>query len=143
MMTFNFRPADFLLDTVLNPTRDAELDQAEPQQLKNACGIIPDFFVSACVNADPLTLENVAEGMDQAYPYGSAIGGFGYELNGAISDAGTYTSEYDDDPDLPPYARYIFEDTDLGGSFELFVYPYAITALRDRQTREVKIGRFD
>lgn len=139
MMTFNFRPADFLLDTVLNPTRDANLDQAEPQQLKNACGIIPDFFVDACVNAEKLTLENVAKGMDQAYQFG----GFGYELNGTISDSGIYSSAYDDDSDLPPYARYIFEDSDLGGALELFVYPYAITALRDRETREVKIGRFD
>lgn len=139
MTTFSFRPADVLLDTVLNPTRDANLDQAEPQQLKNAAGIIPDFFVAACVNADPLTLENVAEGMDRAYQFG----GFAYPLNGTISDKGIYQSPYDDDSDLPPYARYIFEDTDLGGAFELFVYPYAITALRDRETRETKIGRFD
>jgi len=136
---FNLRPADFLLDTVLNPTRDADLDNAQPQQLKDACGIIPDFFVAACVNAEKLTLENVAAGMDSAYQFG----GFGYELNGTISDDGIYSSPYDDDSDLAPYARYIFEDTDLGGALELFVYPYAITALRDRETRETKIGRFD
>lgn len=139
MNTFTFRPADVLLDTVLNPTRDADLDNAQPQQLKNACGIIPDFFVSACVNADPLTLENVAAGMDNAYQFG----GFTYALNGTVSDSGIYQSPYDEDADLAPYARYIFEDTDLGGALELFVYPYAITALRDRETREVKIGRFD
>lgn len=136
---FNLRPADVLLDTVLNPSRDADLDNAQPQQLKDACGIIPDFFVSACVNADPLTLENVAAGMDAAYQFG----GFAYALKGVINDEGIYSSTYDDDPNLSPYARYIFEDTDLGGALELFVYPYAITALRDRETREFKIGRFD
>jgi hypothetical protein len=139
MTTFNFRPADVLLDTVLNPTRDADLDNAQPQQLKEACGIIPDFFVAACVNAEKLTLENVAAGMDSAYQFG----GFAYPLNGTISDDGVYSSPYDDDADLAPYARYIFEDSDLGGALELFVYPYAITALRDRETRETKIGRFD
>jgi hypothetical protein len=103
--------------------------------LAEACGIIPDFFCQACIEAgDALTLDAIAAGMDNAYQFG----GFCYPFNGTIDDHnGTYQSEHDDDPALAPLARFIFE------GFELFVYEYGIAAIRDRATRETKIARFD
>ena len=85
--------------------------------------------------AAPLTLDNIAAGMDSVYQFG----GFNaYPFKGSIDDHdGTYQSEYEDDDALPPLARFIFE------GFELFVYEYGIAAIRDRATRETKIARFD
>jgi len=132
--TINVRPSDLLLDRVFNPARDEQLGGATPAQLAEACGIIPDFFCQACMTADPLTLDNIAAGMDDAYQFG----GFCYPFNGTVDDHdGTYQSEHDDDPALAPLARFIFE------GFELFVYEYGIAAIRDRATRQTKIARFD
>ena len=132
--TLNVRPSDLLLDRVFNPARDEQLGGATPAQLAEACGIIPDFFCQACMTADPLTLDNIASGMDDAYQFG----GFSYPFSGTVDDHdGTYQSEHDDDPALAPLARFIFE------GFECFVYEYGITAIRDRATRQTKIARFD
>ena len=133
--TLNIRPSDILLDRVFNPAQDADIGGATPKQLAEACGIIPDFFCQACIEAgDALTLDAIAAGMDNAYQFG----GFCYPFNGTIDDHnGTYQSEHEDDDALPPLARFIFE------GFELFVYEYGIAAIRDRATRETKIARFD
>ena len=128
-----FRPSDILLDRVLNPARDADIGSATPALIIEACGIIPDFFCQACCTADPLTLDAIASGMDDAYQYG----GFSYPFGGSLTDAGLYQSSHDDDPDMPPLARFTFE------GFECFVYHYGIAAIRDRATGETKIARFD
>jgi hypothetical protein len=133
--TLNVRPSDILLDRVFNPASDDNLGGATPAQLAEACGIIPDFFCQACIEAEPLTLDAIAAGMDNAYQFG----GFGsYPYKGTVDDHnGTYQSEYEDDDALAPLARFIFE------GFECFVYEYGIAAIRDRATRETKIARFD
>ena len=129
------RTSDLILDRKFNPTRSVDYDLATPRQLMEACGIIPDFFCQACLMASPLTLDNIAAGMDSVYQFG----GFNaYPFKGSIDDHdGTYQSEHEDDDALPPLARFIFE------GFECFVYEYGIAAIRDRATRETKIARFD
>jgi hypothetical protein len=135
IIEMKLRPSDVMLDRVFNPAADDQLGGATPAQLAEACGIIPDFFCQACLMASPLTLDNIAAGMDSVYQFG----GFNaYPFKGSIDDHdGTYQSEYEDDDALPPLARFIFE------GFELFVYEYGIAAIRDRATRETKIARFD
>ena len=135
IIEMKLRPSDVVLDRVFNPAADDQLGGATPAQLAEACGIIPDFFCQACLMAAPLTLENIAAGMDSVYQFG----GFNaYPFKGSIDDHdGTYQSEHDDDDALPPLARFIFE------GFECFVYEYGIAAIRDRATRETKIARFD
>ena len=135
IIEMKLRPSDVVLDRVFNPAADDQLGGATPAQLAEACGIIPDFFCQACLMAAPLTLDNIAAGMDSVYQFG----GFNaYPFKGSIDDHdGTYQSEYEDDDALPPLARFIFE------GFELFVYEYGIAAIRDRATRETKIARFD
>jgi hypothetical protein len=94
MQTLTFRPSDVLLDRVLNPAGDLMLGDCEPEHLIEACGIIPEFFAQACLSADPLTLDAIAAGMDNAYQFG----GFCYPFNGTVDDHnGTYQSEHDDD----------------------------------------------
>ena len=134
VIEMKMRPSDVILDRVYNPAADDQLGEATPAQLAEACGIIPDFFCQACLMASPLTLDNIAAGMDSVYQFG----GFNaYPFKGSIDNhVGTYQSEHDDDA-LPPLARFIFE------GFELFVYEYGIAAIRDRATRETKIARFD
>jgi hypothetical protein len=135
VLSFTLRPSDVVLDRVYNPAADDQLGGATPAQLAEACGIIPDFFCQACLMASPLTLENIAAGMDSVYQFG----GFNaYPFKGSIDDHdGTYQSEHDDDDALPPLARFIF------GGFECFVYAYGIAAIRDRATRQTKVARFD
>ena len=129
----NLRPSDILLDRVLNPLDDPAIGSSRPVDIVEACGIIPDIFCQACLSSDPLLIDIIADNMDAVYQFG----GFSYDFGGSISPDGRYCSAYDDDDDLAPLARFIYD------RFELFVYPYAITALRDRNTRDVKIGRFD
>ena len=135
VIEMKLRPSDVVLDRVFNPAADDQLGGATPAQLAEACGIIPDFFCQACLMAAPLTLDNIAAGMDSVYQFG----GFNaYPFKGSIDDHdGTYQSEHEEDEALPPLARFIFE------GFELFVYEYGIAAIRDRATRETKIARFD
>jgi hypothetical protein len=135
VIEMKLRPSDVVLDRVFNPAADDQLGGATPAQLAEACGIIPDFFCQACLMAAPLTLDNIAAGMDSVYQFG----GFNaYPFKGSIDDHdGTYQSEHEDDDALPPLARFIFE------GFECFVYEYGIAAIRDRATRETKIARFD
>ena len=135
VIEMKMRPSDVILDRVYNPAADDNFGGATPAQLAEACGIIPDFFCQACLMASPLTLDNIATGMDSVYQFG----GFNaYPYKGSIDDHdGTYQSEHEDDDALPPLARFIFE------GFECFVYEYGIAAIRDRATRETKIARFD
>ena len=138
-----FGSSDVVLryDHEYNPANDVDFGGATPAQLAEACGIIPDFFCQACLMAAPLTLENIAAGMDSVYQFG----GFNAYPNdlfigllGSIDDHdGTYQSEHEEDEALPPLARFIFE------GFECFVYVYGLAAIRDRATRETKIARFD
>jgi hypothetical protein len=141
VLNFTLRPSDVVLDRVYNPTRSADFGDATPSQLAEACGLIPDFFAAACVRPLKLTLDNIADGMDDAYQYG----GFA-----AYPSRQHYRRRYlpkrrryllyqsdDGDDDMPPLVRFIFD------GFECFVYQYAITAIRDRATRQTKIARFD
>jgi len=133
LQKMEIRPSDILLDRVLNPTDDPIVGSTTAAHVIESCGVIPDIFCQACLSSDPLLLETIAEGMDAIYMFG----GFVYSLGGAVSPEGRYHSEHEDDDCLAPLARFIYD------RFELFVYPYAITAIRDRNTREVRIGRFD
>ena len=143
-IAMTLRPADILLDRVLNPADNADLNQWQPDHLVEACGIIPDFFVSACItaeqeNPDTLTLQHIADGMDRVYQFG----GFGYEMNwpGTLDADGVYTSPHDEDSPLPPLVRFAFNSG--ARVFECFVYECAITAIRERGTASLFIGRFD
>ena len=133
MQTLTFRPSDVLLDRVLNPAGDLMLGDCEPEHLIEACGIIPEFFAQACLSADSLTLDEIANQMDEAYSFG----GFRYSFGGNITLSGVYQSEHPTDDDLPPLARFIFD------RFECFVYQYGIVGIRDRESREHKLARFD
>ena len=136
------RPSELILDRVLNPAGDADLNRAQPAQLLEACGIIPDFFVTACItaeqeNPDTLTLQHIADGMDRVYQFG----GFGYPWPGTLDADGVYTSPHDGDSPLPPLVRFAFNSG--ARVFECFVYDCAITAIRERGTASLFIGRFD
>jgi hypothetical protein len=150
-----FRISDLALRRIINPAKSKDLSEVDPKRIIEACGIIPDFFASACCrltselddlelsgfpNEVEISLDCVAEAMDGEYGYG----GFGqYPFHGSLDADGTYRSpEGDDDPPLPPLARYAFPRGDAP-RFECFVYQYAITALREIATGETRIARFD
>ncbi len=130
-------PAWVFLENKLNPSGDENLATVPDDRLREACGIIPEFFLNAVMEntekAEGPTLENVSEGMDAAYRFG----GFSYPFEGAVSPEGVYHSPHEGDEPLPPLVRFAH------GNLELFIYQYAITALRDRSTGAFKAGRFD
>jgi hypothetical protein len=135
------RASEFLLDRTLAPSLNSQWKKAfSSNDLIEACGIIPDFFLDACIRAThdlDGTLSAVAQEMDRAYQ----MGGFGsYTFTGELSADGLYTFDAFDehqDPPLQPYARFRFKN------FECFVYPYAITAIRDIDSGESMAARFD
>jgi len=132
VIELQIRPSDVLLDRVLNPARCEQIGQASPDDILEACGIIPDFFTAAIIGHNARTLDEIAAAMDAEYQFG----GFSYAWQGTVEPDGTYASP-DDDP-LPPLCRFGFE-----GRFFCYVYPYGITAIIDRETGGQKIGRFD
>ena len=104
-----------------------------PEVTREYLGILPDFFISATQGlADTGTLDQVADAMDDVYGYG----GFRYPFGGTVTDCGTYKSP--EDPDLPWMAQVSYLDR-----FTMYCYPYAITAIRDNDTGDTRIGRFD
>ena len=102
-----------------------------PEVTREYLGIIPEFFMEA-VQYGGDTLDTVADAMDLIYGYG----GFRFPFSGTVTDTGVYTTP--DDPDLQPYATISYLDR-----FTMYCYPYAITAIRDNDTGDTKIGRFD
>ena len=104
-----------------------------PDVTREHLGILPEFFISATQGLENTgTLDQVADAMDEIYGFG----GFCYPFSGTVTDSGTYQTP--EDPDLEPYATISYLDR-----FTMYVYPYAITAIRDNDTGETRIGRFD
>ncbi len=138
----NFRASDILLDRVLNPAKDQDTGRNRPEDLVEACGIIPDFFLEACHFAKDsetgLTLDNVCAGMDNAYQFG----GFGsYPWTGSLDHNGTYhadNTDMSDDAPLAPLARFGFE-----GRVFCYVYDYGVAAVRIGLDGPYKVARFD
>jgi len=133
MDNLKFRAADLLLDRVLNPTNSPEFARYWDDDLIEYCGLIPDFFCVAVMDADPMTLDEIAAHMDECYQFG----GFSHPFGGDLTIEGVYQSEHAEDPDLHPIARFSFD------RFQCFVYQYGLCAIRDASTGELKIGRFD
>ena len=153
IIDLNFRASEYILDRVLNPNHDPDIGNARPVDLVEACGIIPDFFCTACCEAQQnrpawnegkTTLLDIANKMDDAY----GCGGFAQYLSGhnnslsGVDARGVYS--YPDDPDLHPLARFGFADR-----FLLYVYDYGMCAIVDTapdpdNTAPVQyIARFD
>ena len=107
--------------------------EAYPEVTREYLGILPEFFIHATqALGEDHTLDSLSEAMDEVYGFG----GFQYPFGGTVADCGAYKSP--DDPDLQPYATISYLDR-----FTMYCYPYAITAIRDNDTGETKIGRFD
>ena len=88
-----------------------------PEVTREYLGILPEFFIHATqALGEDHTLDSLSEAMDEVYGYG----GFQYPFGGTVADCGTYLDR-----------------------FTMYCYPYAITAIRDNDTGETKIGRFD
>ena len=104
-----------------------------PEVTREHLGILPQFFIHATQELGPdHTLDSLAEAMDEVYGYG----GFRFPFSGTVTDSGIYKAP--EDPDLPWMAQVSYLDR-----FTMYCYPYAITAIRDNDTGETKIGRFD
>lgn len=139
----NARPAELLLDwEFLNPADAAgrlasDMRALAAGQIIEAVGIIPDIFTEACVAMEggpAVSLDDLAGAIDDVYGFGGFIDAF----EGELTDRGVYVSPYDEDADLSPFVRLIYPAL---GRYELLVFPYGICALRDRESRECRIGR--
>ena len=104
-----------------------------PDVTREYLGILPQFFIHATQGLENTgTLDQVTQAMDEIYGYG----GFCYPFGGTVAETGEYKSP--EDPDLQPYATIAYQDR-----FTMYCYPYGITAVRDNDTGQTKIGRFD
>ena len=104
-----------------------------PEVTRDHLGILPQFFVHATQGLETTgSLDHVADAMDEIYGFG----GFRFPFSGTVTDSGIYQAP--EDPDLPWMAQVAY-----GERFTMYVYPYAITAIRDNDTGETRIGRFD
>ena len=103
-----------------------------PEVTREYLGLVPEFFISATQGAEEATLDAVADAMDEVYQYG----GFRYPFSGTVDAEGVYRAP--EDPPLEPYVAIQYLD-----KFTLYQYPYGIVALRDTDTGETKVGRFD
>ncbi len=104
-----------------------------PEVTREHLGILPEFFISATQKlSEYATLDHIAQVMDDLYQFG----GFQYPFSGEIDPQGVYRAP--EDPPLEYLATISYLDR-----FTMFCYPYAITAIRDNDTGETKIGRFD
>ena len=142
--TIQIRPADLVLSWELNPTGDRDIGKLSGHALRKACGIIPDFFASACLESDygeNLTRANVAEAMDRHY----GCGGFAYPWSGTLSPEGYFeTGEWEDDcEDWAPLVRLHYTACDGVRGYELFIFDYGVAALREIGSSEAVVGRFD
>jgi hypothetical protein len=132
---YHIRPASVFLDRVLNPARDERIGAATPAQINEACGVIPDFFLAACIDlSGDFTLRDLCDGMNALYGFG----GFQFAWTGNVTDQGVYEPEHPGDGPFYPLARFGFEDR-----LYCYVYNYGVTAVVDRQTGEFKVARFD
>ncbi|MAL45933.1 hypothetical protein [Hyphomonas sp.] len=151
--------ADVLLDREFNPAGDPILSRATPDQLLEACGLIPHFFCDACANCEienpeGFTLDNIADAMDRIYQYG----GFRYGWKGTVDQKGIYHAADSEDPPLSPIMRFRYrnhaadwhpEQNETEAKLyqprviECMVYRYAVVAIRERNDGPVRIGRFD
>jgi len=150
--------ADIMLDREFNPAGDPILSRATPNQLLEACGLIPHFFCDACANCEVenpegFTLDNIADAMDRIYQYG----GFRYGWQGTVDQKGIYHAPDSEDPPLSPLVRFRYtqaahwhpelNETDAKlyqpRIIECMVYRYAVVAIRERNEGPVRIGRFD
>ena len=151
--------SEILLDREFNPAGDPILSRATPNQLLEACGLIPHFFCEACAQNEVegpdgagFTLDNIADAMDRIYQYG----GFSYGWKGTVDQKGIYHAPDAEDPPLSPIMRFRYRTAAAEFCDELeslipvqprviecMVYRYAIVAIRERNDGPVRIGRFD
>ena len=142
--TLVVRPSELILDRVLNPAGDANLNRVSPAQLLKACGTVPDFFAEACItaeteNPDGVNIDAIADAMDRVYQ----MGGFCYPWGGDLDADGVYRSQYAEEADLSPLVRFAYAVAMGGQAFECFVYQGGITAIRERGSETAKVARFD
>ena len=132
----HIRPAKLLLSWQFDPHKQYPF--AVEESLRASCGVIPDYFERALSVCEKLDIETLAVIMDDLYGYG---GFAAYPLKGELNANGLYSSEFEDDPDLPPYVALTSVDP-ARCDVECFVYPYGFVGLRDSHGT-TKIARFD
>ena len=110
--------------------------------LKEMCGIVPNFFITSCMDSDD-TLESIAEGMDNQYGFG----GFGkFAFKGKVEN-NKYISPYKEDEDMDALVviHYRTEKDECGAydKFTMYQFESGIVAIEDFAKGTTKIARFD
>jgi hypothetical protein len=98
-------------------------EKAPEDHLVSAAGLIPYFAVEALQEHPEGPARDVYDKMVSIYGFGDFSGAF----TGTVSEEGVYS--YPEDPDLSPIMKLYFP----GSPVEVFVYQYAIIAVRDDQ----------
>ena len=105
--------------------------------LKEMCGIVPNFFITSCMDSED-TLDSIAKGMDEQYGFG----GFGaFPFNGKIKD-NKYISPYKEDADMDALV-VIHYRTESDDKFTMYQFESGIVGIEDVTNGKTKIARFD
>jgi len=131
----NIRPSKLLLSWLVDQNKQY-VDLPE-FWLKEACGIIPDFFESAINRVGGNGgMDEIAKAMTEEY----GMGGFTSSWESKVNANGTL--EWGEGgPILHPYATLKSLDPAQCG-VECLIYPYEIVGLRDSNGNSM-VGRFD
>jgi hypothetical protein len=122
------------MEAIAIPYSAIYTDSDVSPEMREACGLIPEFFARAVAEGAD-TLNKVCSYMSDYYGFGNS-----WNFDGTITAEGVYVSPYEDDEDLEPLGHWT---SNTGGLFDLFVYPYGMCAVGDPSTGETKITRMD
>jgi hypothetical protein len=131
----------FSLESMINPLNDTMLSRVDEQDIVEACGLLPTFFLTSVVDKEPQTLLDVVEAMNKAYGFGGFdISGLGPFANARIVN-GVYTPAYKGDEPLNPLVKMSYSNK--GKKFDCYIYQYGIIALVDEKGGATCITRMD
>ena len=147
--------SDVVLDKKYNPLAAPEYQWTAPENLREACGLIPEFFAMALgatvmdEHGDPKetapTIEQLAEAFDREHNQFS--GSWTFTKNREIWSRGkienTIYKSGDGDPDLWPILQAWPRDIVLYGNKSLLVYEYGICAIINPDRDEYIVGHCD
>lgn len=95
---------------------------ASPKRLREACGLIPEFYLEAAMRGNE-TAQELYDAMTSIYGFGSYEEAF---RGGSVDSDGVYQSQFEEDPPMVPLLK-------LGGEgyATLYIYQHAMLALVD------------
>lgn len=112
-----------MITTELTPDPCKAYTDWSKDDLYEACGLIPYFFLDGLLDSE-IDREKMLEHMEKSYGFPVTKW-----TNATLDVDGVYQSEFEEDPPLRPYCKFV-ASREGQPPLTLYVYPYGILALR-------------